>query len=157
MESDLEVYNFGETKRSPKQDLKDPFDAMRAYHDLNDRVKRLSEYSKINGRQDHFIHNLDVLFYSMKEGLYEIMVIREALTGNKVQPRDYGPDSKMEKEKSRIGLTAQQELVDILYKVAKEMHGKTEEEAKRFVSQQLSNKSFLTLNRAGQEVLLNNA
>lgn len=81
----MHVYDFGQKKIWPKPALNTPWDAMRAYHDLQESVKRLADYSGINGRIDHYVKNLDTLAYALQEALFQTMVIRETLTGYKTR------------------------------------------------------------------------
>lgn len=87
-ETVMETYDFGKRLIWPKPDLSSTFEAMRAYHDLLDSVKRLGEYAYINGRADHYVKNLDTLQFALRECLFKSMVIRESITGNKTKPLD---------------------------------------------------------------------
>lgn len=83
MSHEMEKYEFGSKSIWPKPELKTTWDAMRAYDDLQRRLDGLQEFGKINGRSDHFIKNLDTLAYALGEAMFQVQVIREALTGKR--------------------------------------------------------------------------
>lgn len=84
-ENSMTTYEFGCKKIWPKPELKTPFEIINHYQDLLGRLGALESFLTRRGREDHMIKNLDTLAFSLKEALFRVIVLREAIAGSPVE------------------------------------------------------------------------
>lgn len=79
---DMFVYDFGKKEIWPKPELSTPYQVLDHYSSLVRRLQSLGEVINVSsGRSDHMVRSLDTTAFALREALFQVMVLRETLTG----------------------------------------------------------------------------
>jgi hypothetical protein len=81
-DADMIVYEYGARKVWPKPELNTPYQVLDHYNSLMGRLNALSQLVHISsGRPDHLVKSLDTLAFSLREAMFQVMVLRESIAG----------------------------------------------------------------------------
>lgn len=98
-DKDMTFYDFGGRRIWPKPELKTPYDVLDHFSNMTRGLTALGQLINVSsGRQDHMVQSLDTVAFALKESLFKVMVLREALTGfvSKQAEDDHGTSSSGE-------------------------------------------------------------